>query len=75
MSGIPDELKMCERRFGNIAIEKGFITSDDLTEALKIQVQEEFEFQDRRLIRQILFGLDKMTVDQIKEVLAELIGE
>lgn len=75
MSGIPDELKMCERRFGSIAIEKGFITPDDLTGALKIQVQEEFEFQNRRLIGQILFGLDKMTVDQIKKVLADLIGE
>lgn len=75
MSGIPDELMTCERRFGSIAIAKGFVTSDDLTGALKIQVQEEFEFQDRRLIGQILFGLDKMTVDQIKEVLSELIGE
>jgi len=75
MPSIPDELKTCERRFGTIAIEKRFITSDDLTAALKIQVQEEFEFQDRRLIGQILFGRDKMTVDQIKEVLAELIGE
>ena len=75
MSGSPDELKSCERRFGNIAIENGFITPDDLTGALKIQVQEEFEFQDRRLIGQILFGLDKLTVNQIKKVLAELIGE
>lgn len=75
MPSIPDELNTYDRRFGNIAMEKGFITSDDLTEALKIQVEEEFEFEDRRLIGQILFGLKKMTVDQIKEVVAELIGE
>ena len=75
MSGIPDELNSYERRFGNVAIEKGFITSDDLKEALKIQVHEEIEFNDRRLIGQILFGLDKMTVTQIRVVLAELIGE
>ena len=75
MSRIPDEFNTYERRFGNIAIKKGFITSDDLSEALKVQVQEEFEFEDRRLIGQILYGLNKMTVDQIKAVLAELIGE
>ncbi len=75
MSSIPDQLQSYERRFGNIAIEKGFISSDDLKEALKIQVQEEIEFNDRRLIGQILFGLDKMTVTQIRVVLAELIGE
>ena len=36
MSSIPDELNTYERRFGNIAIKKGYITSDDLAEALKI---------------------------------------
>jgi hypothetical protein len=75
MPGMPEEINTYERRFGNIAIEKGFIVSDDLAEALKIQVQEELEIDDRRLIGQILFGLNKITVDQIKEVLGELIGE
>jgi hypothetical protein len=74
MSSIPDEINIYERRFGNIAIERGYITSEDLTAALKIQVQEEFEFKDRRLVGQILFGIDKMTADQIKAVLSELIG-
>jgi hypothetical protein len=75
MSSMPDDFNTCERRFGDIAIEKGFITANDLAEALKIQVQEEFECQDRRLIGQILFGRENMTVGQIKKVLAELIGE
>jgi hypothetical protein len=75
MSSLPDDFYTCERRFGDIAIEKGFITSNDLTEALNIQVQEEIECRDRRLIGQILLGRDNMTVGQIKRVLAELIGE
>jgi hypothetical protein len=75
MPGMPEEINTYERRFGNIAIEKGFIVSYDLAEALKIQVQEEIEIDDRRLIGQILFELNRITVDQIKEVLGELIGE
>ena len=38
-----EQITSYEERFGNIAIAKGFITSEELLSALKIQVQEETE--------------------------------
>lgn len=61
-----------ERRFGSIAIDKGFITLNDLIQALVIQVQEEILKGTHRLIGQILFDLNIMTTTQIEEVLKEI---
>jgi hypothetical protein len=58
-----------DNRFGVVAIEKGFITPEKLIEALKIQVQEELEGSERRLIGQILINKGQITTDQIDEVL------
>lgn len=61
-----------ERRFGSIAIDKGFITLDGLIKALVIQVEEEILKGTHRLIGEILFELNIMTAIQIKEVLKEM---
>ena len=58
-----------DNRFGVVAIEKGFIISEQLIEALKIQVHEELEGSERRLIGQILIDEGQITTDQIDEVL------
>ena len=39
-----------EKRFGVVAVEKGFITPDQLFEALKVQVQEDLETETHRLV-------------------------
>ena len=57
-----------QKRFGNIAVEKGFISSSQLVEALEIQVTEEIENGKRRLIGEILLDLNFNTEEQIKEV-------
>ena len=72
MPDIPPQIKIYEKRFGNIAIEKGFITSDQLVTALNVQVQEEVDSGSRRLIGQILLELNLISAEQIKEVLANL---
>ena len=72
MPDMPAKIKLYEKRFGNIAIEKGFITSDQLVNALNIQVQEEVDSGRRSLIGQILLELNLMSAGQIKEVLSEL---
>jgi hypothetical protein len=72
MAEMPEKIKIYEKRFGNIAIEKGFITKADLIHALKLQVQDEIEKIEHRLIGQILFELKIMSAEQIKEVLSEL---
>ena len=61
-----------QKRFGFVAVEKGFITSDQLVEAFKIQVMEEIEKGKHRLIGVILFELGHITMAQIDEVLDSL---
>ena len=72
MTDAPVKINVYEKRFGNIAVEKGFITLDQLITALEVQVQEEMEKGERRLIGQILLEMNVITSDQIKEVLSFL---
>jgi hypothetical protein len=58
-----------EKRFGLIAIEKGYITPHDLIEALRVQVEEEAEKGIHRLIGEILVSQGKMTDTQREDVL------
>jgi hypothetical protein len=58
-----------ERRFGIIAVEKGFIGIEHLLEALSIQVMEDKEKGRHRLVGTILLELGLMTAVQIDEVL------
>ena len=61
-----------ERRFGATAVAKGFITIDQLMEALQIQVTENIEERKHRLIGRILFDLGFLTLPQIDEVLTSM---
>jgi hypothetical protein len=72
MASAHEKISIYERRFGNIAIEKGFLTSSELIHALEIQVQEELEQGRHRLIGQILLERNIMSLEQIKHVLSEL---
>jgi hypothetical protein len=57
------------KRFGVIAVEKGFITLEQLVEAMTVQVQEGIEGKKHRLIGQILLSLEYLTSSQIDEVM------
>ena len=70
-----DQLPTSEKRFGNIAIEKGFIARKQLLEAMDIQVREEIKKGKRLLIGEILLDLDYMTLEQFEEVLVALIKD
>ena len=61
-----------EKRFGIIAIEKGFISPEDLVDALKVQVDEEIEIGKHRFFGGILLHQDKITVRQIDDVVKTL---
>ena len=61
-----------EMRFGVIAVEKGFITPEQLFEALKAQVQEDLERENHRLLGDILLEQNVMTQKQKDEVLKTL---
>ena len=61
--------EMFERRFGDIAISKGFIDLKQLIAAMTVQVKEENENQKRRLIGEILIDKGFMNNSQVKKVL------
>jgi hypothetical protein len=61
-----------ERRFGFIAIEKGFIKADQLYEALMRQRAQETERAYRRPLGLILKDLGYLSVDQINKILQAL---
>ena len=66
------DIQELDKRFGAIAIEKGFIRIDQLMDALEVQVREELSGIKHRLIGRILFDLRFMTFPQIREVLATM---
>lgn len=61
------------RRFGSLAVSKGFISIEQFTKALEIQARAELEGTDHRLIGEILVDLEYMTAFQVNEVLEDLI--
>ena len=69
MSYKPGKIEHYEKQFGIIAIEKGFITPEELIEALKIQVKEDIDYQTHRLIGEILLDNDYLSAAQIQEVI------
>ena len=64
-----DRREKLDKRFGVVAVESGFVTPEQLYEALKTQVMEELEGAKRRLIGQILFKMGYITKAQVDEVL------
>jgi len=66
------ETKRIDRRFGLAAVEMGLITMDQLYEAMKIQITEEIEKGEHRLIGRILFDMGVIKLQQIDEVLESL---
>lgn len=65
-------VKRIEKRFGTIAVEKGYITIDQLMDALYIQVREDLSGKKHRLIGKILYDRGFLTIDQIERVLASM---
>jgi hypothetical protein len=61
-----------EKRFGTIAVEKGYITIDQLMDALGIQVRENLAGAKHRLIGKILYDLGFLTIEQIGRVVASM---
>ncbi len=61
--------KYQKKRFGTIAVEKGFITDHQLIEAIQIQTRENLESGTHRLLGQILVDKGFLTDDQVEEIL------
>jgi hypothetical protein len=58
-----------EKRFGVWAVEKGYVTPDEVIEALKIQVMEDVEKGKHRPIGVVLLEQGFITTSQLIDVL------
>ena len=63
-------LKPSEKRFGEIAVDKGFATKDQINIALEIQTEEDNSEGQHRPIGRLLFNLGYINVSQIEKILA-----
>lgn len=63
-------MKYCPR-FGQVAVELGFIAESHLTEALGCQVHEELHGSGHRLLGKILYEQGRMSAGQIDQVMTE----
>ena len=66
------DIEHLEKRFGIAAVEKGFITSDQVVEALTIQVAEDLSIGTHRVIGKILLENELITLQQVDEVLKSM---
>ena len=62
-------VKAVEKRFGDIAMEMGFITEEQLEEAAQVQMDQDADGLEHRLIGSILYSLGYMTLQQVNEVI------
>ena len=68
------QTEQLEKRFGDLAIERGFITEEQVFEAIKIQKAEEEKTGECRFIGRILLEQGLISVTQIDEIL-EFVGK
>ena len=61
--------KHYHKRFGSTAVDKGFITKDQLIEALELQARENVEEGKHRLLGQIFVDEGLLTTSQVDEIL------
>ena len=64
--------KIFDNRFGIVAVKKGFISREQLLEALKVQIADNLKGAKHRLIGQILQAKKYLTMSQTDEVLMEM---
>ncbi len=61
-----------EKRIGIIAVDKGFVTADQLIEGLKVQIEEDLATGRHRLIGRIFLEQGLISQEQLDEVLNSL---
>lgn len=58
-----------DKRFGVVAVERGFITKEQLFEALRVQIEEDLDGERHSLIGIILVRLGYLTAEQADDIL------
>ena len=62
-----------EKRLGKLAVDKGYITLEQLIEAMKSQVEENHKEGDHRLIGKILIEKGFIREDQIRDIIQTMV--
>jgi len=62
------DARMVEERFGTMAVKKGFVTKEQVLEAMKVQMERNLDGLEHRLIGSILYSMGYITLPQIDEV-------
>ena len=60
------------KRFGQIAVERGYVTADQLKEALAEQVDDDVSGRPHRLLGTIFLEKDWMTAQQVELTMNEM---
>lgn len=63
------ELGKYSLRFGKVAVERGYLTPEQLHQALREQVEDDLADRPHRVLGAICFDHDWMTAAQVEEVL------
>jgi hypothetical protein len=70
-----DVLVEYSRRFGMIAVNRGYVTKNQLKEALAEQIDDDLGSRPHQLLGKIFFENHLMNLNQIEQVLDELVVE
>jgi hypothetical protein len=68
-----DILVEFSRRFGMIAVNRGYVTPKQLKEALAEQIDDDLASRPHRLLGKIFYEKNLMSLNQIDQVLDELV--
>ena len=65
--------KDIRKRFGTVAIQKGFISKEQFVEAMGMQLENEMEGEKALLFGEVLIEMGLMTQEQASEVLETMV--
>jgi hypothetical protein len=61
-------------RFGQISVAKGYVSSEQVKQALMEQLEDDLANRSHRLLGEIMLAKGWMTANQVKKVLKELLS-
>jgi hypothetical protein len=67
--GVNAMKRQLQKRFGSIAVERGFITTEQLLDALQTQAKENIELSEHRLMGQILLEKGYLSEEELEIIL------
>lgn len=70
-----DDLVEFTRRFGMIAVDRGYVTPKQLKDALAEQVDDDLACRPHRLLGMIFFEKNLMNPNQIEQVVDEVVRD